>query len=456
MGEDKGRQRRSGRSKAFAATSRGSVRVGWRTLVMVGLAPGLIYSAHLVFGANQMIAAQWFTGLLALALGLGLMLPRVRIGLADLRPVLPPTLLFAAVLLVAALTLTPFTPGGPHPIWAWAGFDGASTINRSATIVEMVKLCGLACIFLLGALQGVGGDRARATVEALLALGALYSAIALLTFLAGVQLAPGGRLSGGFLSANSGATVFGVLTILSMANLLRRWRRSSGLSGAERLSRLAVPISYVLLVSACLILTASRMGGAATALAAGVLLIWEMLDARGDRLPVLMAGLALLVTAGVLLMGGNDLLWARLEGLDSDAAVREAIFGAHWKAFLDSPLFGYGLGSFNDLNAQILTTENYGALWSIRATHNVYLQWLEEAGIIGAAPMFLLIATVIAVSAWRTGQARSGQSLMRGLVAANLVVLVHGFTDYALQVPSVAAMWAFLLGLQFAWGRARG
>ena len=32
------------------------------------------------------------------------------------------------------------------------------------------------------------------------------------------------------------------------------------------------------------------------------------------------------------------------------------------------------------------------------------------------------------------------------------VVLAHGLTDYALQTPSIAAFWALLLGLQFAFG----
>jgi alpha-beta hydrolase superfamily lysophospholipase len=40
-------------------------------------------------------------------------------------------------------------------------------------------------------------------------------------------------------------------------------------------------------------------------------------------------------------------------------------------------------------------------------------------------------------------------------VASGVVVLLHGATDYALQVPSIAAFWAFLLGMQFAFTQAR-
>ena len=122
-------------------------------------------------------------------------------------------------------------------------------------------------------------------------------------------------------------------------------------------------------------------------------------------------------------------------------------------AFNTVRLLVYGLGSFSDINSQITTEENYHALWSVRAVHNVYLQWLEEAGIIGALPMFLLIGTILVAAVWRTFNLRKGQTLLRGVIAASVVVLVHGTVDFGLQVPSIAAFWAFLLGCQFSFGR---
>jgi O-antigen ligase len=131
------------------------------------------------------------------------------------------------------------------------------------------------------------------------------------------------------------------------------------------------------------------------------------------------------------------------------------IFSVHWNAFLQSPLFGHGLGSFSAINAQQMTPENFGALRTIGATHNVYIQWLEEAGVLGALPMFALIALIIATATRRSSLQDTGATLQRGLIAANLVLLIHGTTDYAIQVPSIAAFWAYLLGLQFAYGKAR-
>ena len=450
--------RRRRTSKAFAAPSSGksSRKTDKRTLLVLGIVPGLLFLTHLTFGANQPIAALWFSTLLATALCVALVIPQARIGLFDLKPAFVPLALFVTVIGVALWSLTPWTPGGPHPIWAWAGVSpGASTVNTSATVQEIIKLLGLACIFVVGCLQSARKDRGKSTLDVLLVLGAVYAGVSLLLFLSGKQIMGGGRLSGGFLSANSGATVFGVLTVIGLGNLLRQWRQAAGLGIARQLSQVSTALAFVLLFAACLLLTASRMGVVATAVAASVLLVWETFEAKGQRLPILISGLVLFVVAGVLMLGSNDLLWQRLDKVDGDLVVRGAIFSAHWKAFLASPLFGYGLGSFSDVNSQIMTAENYGNLWSIRATHNVYLQWLEEAGIVGAAPMFILIGVVLAVGVWRTTQLRSGQTLLRALVVGSLVVLIHGTTDYGLQVPSIAAFWAFLLGLSFAFGQRR-
>lgn len=428
--------------------------LGWRLGLLV--LPAILCLAHLTFGANQPAAALWLTTIFGLALAVALATP-LRAGLHDLTPALPLALLFFLVIGVALWSLTPWTPGGPHPLWAWAGVDrGAATVDRTATLIEIAKLLGLAAVFVVGALQGARRDRAQATVEAIVWVGGIYAAVSLLTFLSGAQVASlGGRLSGGFLSANSGGTVFGVLLVLGLAVFLRAWKRTIGQGVPRRLTATAVPLACLSLFAVCLLLTASRMGLVASSVALAVFLLWEMASSGRARVPV-MAGAALLIGLGALLtFGGNDLLWLRVGTLDGDVDVRSSIFSAHWAAFIDSPLFGYGLGSFDAVNSQIMTGETYRNLWLIRATHNVYLQWLQEAGLIGAIPMFALIGLVLIVSILRAAAGR-GRTLQLGLVCASLVVLVHGLTDYALQVPSIAAFWAFLLGLQLTYGQGRG
>lgn len=451
------RRRRSGAGFAPASSGKTTSSRGpdVATQALLGLAPAVLFAAHLTFGANTPAAGLWLSVLLEISLGVALAIPATRRGLYEIQMLTPVAVLFALTLGVAAWSLTPWAPGGPHPIWAWAGIqNGSITVNRPATLFEIAKLLGLASIFLVGCLQSAKQSWARATVTSVLLLGAGYGMISLLSFFTAAQLAGGGdRLSGGFLSPNSAATVFGMLTVIGLASLLRDWRQTQGLDVATALGKVAVSAAYMLLSATCLLLTASRMGMVATLVGVLVLMAWEVVDARRQRLPLLIAGGVLLLVAGILAFGGNDLLWERMNSVIDDRVARDHIFATHWQAFLDSPLFGYGLGSFADVNSQIMTQTNYKDLWSIRAVHNVYLQWLEEAGIVGALPMFLLITTILVTAVVRSFSLSKGQTLTRGLIAASVVVLVHGSVDFGLQVPSIAAFWAFLLGCQFSFGR---
>ena len=448
-------RRRSGGGSAFAPASLRRPAAPLSTRIAVAVVPTGLALAHLAFGANQTTAALWLTVALGGSLAACLIGPWRR-GVYDIGPLAPLVILFIAVLGVGVWSLTSLAPGGTHPLWAWAEISSASTtIDRSATLLELVKLCGLAAIFLTGALHGVRKDRGQVTIEAIVWTGGVYAAISLLTFLSGAQIAQGGRLSGGFLSFNNGATVFGVLTVLGLAVFLRAWRRKAGLGLTARLTAVAAPLACFALTAICLLLTASRMGGASTLLGVAVLLAWEAIGSSGKRLGIVAAAVLLLGLAGTLVLGGNDLLLTRIDNVGSDLATRGQIFSAHWDAFLASPLLGYGLGSFDALNLQIITAENAEALWSIRATHNVYLQWLEEAGLLGTLPMFGMILIILGFAVARATGKRI-RTVQQGLVCANLVVIAHGFTDYALQTPSIAAFWAFLLGIQFAFGQERG
>jgi O-antigen ligase len=358
--------------------------------------PVVLTLAHLLFGANQAAASAWLTA------GLGLMLVAATLGpvgrsFPSLRGLMLPAALFAAVLAGAFWSLTPWGPGGPHPVWAWAGIEpGALTIDRDATRLEIVKLLGFACAFAVGALQAGRLRHAQVAVELIVWIGAVHAMVSLMSFLTGTQVAAGDRLTGGFLSANSGGTMFGLLIVLSLALFLREWRRGETRDIPSRITAAAGPIATTALATVCLWLTASRMALAATLVASAVLLAWSLLSAGRGRKGGLLAGaLIMLVVAAVLISGGNDLLWTRLANDDPTFGGRADLFAAHWKAFTASPLTGWGLGTFDAVNLQIMTVETAPSLWTIRAAHNVYLQWLEEAGLVGTVPMFALMGVLL-------------------------------------------------------------
>lgn len=421
---------------------------------MLGVAPALILIAHFFFGAALDLPALTMFAVLSLVLAVALAAPTARADLARMTPFLGLALPFLAVIGVAGLTLTPLAPGGPHPIWEWAGLPPASTLNRSATIIEIIKLLGLAAVFVLGCLLGARTDRARASLIAVLALGAVYATVSLALFLARLQPTSLDRLTGGFYSANIAATQFGVLLVLATAWLVRQWTRTARLAMTVRIGELAPAAALMLLFAVCLLLTASRAGIGATILALALFLGWSALNNRRARWSLIAGGSLLILCVIVLIVQGNSLFVDRFGGLSAGDATRATVAEAHWRAFLDSPLLGYGLGSYPQVNNQIMTAANAQALSASVIQHNAYLQWLEEAGVLGALPMFGLIAAILAATVWRAWRRQRNRVLVVGLLAASVVVLLHAAVDVSLNTPSFEAFWALLLGIGFALAQA--
>ena len=427
-------------SVPWGGRSRARLTFGMR--LALALTPLLIFVGHMLYGAEHALAAQWHALLSAALATLVIAYPPAGRQLAriDFKWLAP---LLIIVLGVAAASLTRLWPVEPQRLAAFPAMPSAGSINLSSTLLEMTRLAALACVFLLGCVHGARRRWARSTLAALLALGTLYAVIELAVFLTGHQILGGGRLTGGFTSANSGALVFGMLTVLALAAGLRAWRDRHG-------ARCLVAAAQTALFALCLFLTASRMGLAATVVAAAVLVLWDFL-ARADLAGALiLLGLMVAAAVSAVLLSGDTLLVARAATIDNDLDVRLQIFQPHWQAFLKAPLAGYGLGSFNDVNQMVMTRDNYGVLEPIRAAHNAYLQWLEEAGLLGAVPLFLLLAAILLPAARRASKPTPDAAALRGLLAASIVVILLALTDFGLQIPSIAASWAFTLGITHA------
>jgi len=321
---------------------------------------------------------------------------------------------------------------------------GSITVDRSALILNLLRFLGLACLFNAAWIVGASETRRRTLIWWMLLALSAYAALAVLNH---VTLRPGRRLTATLLSPNSAATLMGVGLVFAVAFFSHGLQRSRG---GARLDRLSLDTSLALgaavVFAVALALTASRAGLLSTVVALSVLLTWQVLI-QGRKLgavAILGGAAAMLLVIGVA-MRSADLTAARLENLEADIVVRKAIFDAHWQAFLGSPWFGFGLGSFPVVNQLIVTSENLNILYEVRATHNLYLQWLEEAGIVGA----VLMAAWALFALWRATREglRPGAAgaLARATVASAILVLLHGLSDFAVQVPALQAL--FVVGL---------
>jgi O-Antigen ligase len=152
----------------------------------------------------------------------------------------------------------------------------------------------------------------------------------------------------------------------------------------------------------------------------------------------------------VLAWSGDLLLGRYADSVKDWVDQRQLIYSVHWDAFLASPWFGYGLGTFDEVNKLLETSSNYFVLWNVRAAHNAYLQWLEEAGIFGSIPMFACLAWVLARTAFGTRNRRRMTTWLRACVAASIVILIHSWSDFSLEIPAIAMLWSVLLGSAYA------
>jgi len=431
-----------------------------------------LYGQILLFGGNRTDLALAFSGLWFLALALLAMRPWARAALEDAR-LGSIGVCFAGVLAVIVLSLTPWAIGGPNPLWTWVhGARAMASIDPFATVVEILKLMALAAIFLIGLLIGADDDRAKSCLRWFLRLGLVYSLWAFYDrvtnpfWLFGAPRAfDPHRLSASLGSANTASVMFGALILLNLVDLDRRRQkhplgRAFTLRNLEPLlSDIALPMLGLASAGTCLVLTMSRSGLLATA-AISVTMVAGALAARArrDRMSAPVLAAATLV-AGLVLISlalNFDALQARLSFLPGDALARRTIFTAHWGAFISAPLSGYGLGAFERVNAMIMNQSNVTALETLGAAHNVYLQWLEQAGVIGAALMFLCFGLITLRVARGALRRRRMRSWLVGILAVITLFLAQGASDYALEVPAMAALLSLLMGLGCAIAGAPG
>ena len=409
--------------------------LGWLTL-------GVLFIGFFLGGALSGWEALGLTGVVAILAGAGWLFIPSAVSLWRIRV---PAFALLVTLGIVGLTAVPIAAEtARHGLYAAVGGESLS-IAPAATLVEVAKLAGLGCAFLCGLISGGARGAPARISDAVIALTAAWAGWSLVVFVSSGSHA---RLGAPLLSPNTAATLLGVGLLVAMGRLLVS--RDARLSKSHKRWELVWRACAAVLIGAALFLTQSRAGLAITLLSGiGLAASWLFTRRAGERprarhwlgLGGLALGLILVVEAG---RG----VWARLPGLSEAAADRREIFGIYWRAFLDAPLFGGGLGSATYVTKLGMTSENYEALWNIQSAHNWALQWLAEGGLAVTAPMVLAVASILVI-AFRGLDMRNAQVLLP-LLFVDFLVLAHGLSDFALQIPAFALYWSFLLGLQIA------
>lgn len=406
----------------------------------------MVFLEHLLVGAAAQALGLFFALCQAALLVFFLAGPYADRALQRLPFTKPILVSFGVVVALGALSAA--------PILGWS-------LEPGLALVELTKLCGLACLFVSTALWVNSRRRARLLFVLLLRSGLPYLAIVLTLY----ALAPGelygeakftaqSRFTASFISANTAGTLCACLVLMAAALILRRLQKPTkpNLRPVDRWRdyvQKGWPDALALaLATTGLLLTGSRTAFLlCLALLIG-LLAYGLRDAGTGRrkLKLWLGAIALL---GVLVVGANiGGLGERFARVATDAPLRGELLRIHWYAYVKAPWLGYGAGAFEPINRAAVSAENIELLPTVGAVHNLYLQWLEQAGAFGAGAMAVCLALVLRaiMIGFRRRWARRWTALV---LATSALFLLHGFTDYALEIPSMSAMFTMLLGAGF-------
>ncbi|MEM9233816.1 MAG: O-antigen ligase family protein [Pseudomonadota bacterium] len=258
------------------------------------------------------------------------------------------------------------------------------------------------------------------------------------------------RLTAAFLSANTAATLFGIATIFGLSGVLRVMGpggRADMSSLFDRIGRAGtLPLLVLIFSLTCLVLTGSRGGLAATFVASASLVMWTRRGAgAGGNIwipAVVLAGIAALLVAA-----SGSVLGDRLSSGATEGNGRALIWAVSMEAWKEAPLFGHGFGRFEAAIAQHITADTAAVLSQQGAAHNLALQWLVQAGIVGTAGGMVMLGAALWPLRVGLKRRRRQRIVMKAKGAIALLVMLHGMVDYALEIPALVWWFSACLGL---------
>jgi O-antigen ligase len=208
---------------------------------------------------------------------------------------------------------------------------------------------------------------------------------------------------------------------------------TAGLLGVVRRSgaRIAV-IAAAMLVTFGFFATQSRGGIVGLGVAALVALIVT------PRYRARILGLIAVVAVGLgAFLSSNDAAFQRLTDAEGAGNEREDIWTVAWQIFLDHPLLGTGLQSFQAVSPRYVLDS--GPLANVRLiaesphlVHNIFLELLAETGIVGLA-LFTFVVIACLRASWLAARRFDAlgrndyANLARAVMVATVGMLVAGF-----------------------------
>lgn len=211
--------------------------------------------------------------------------------------------------------------------------------------------------------------------------------------------------------------------------------------GKVRRERLFLVALFALVPIVALLLSASR-GGIISFAVQLVILVLLLLVRRIRSRHMILGGLVVLAAVlAVSWIGVQQVLqrFASMQSLEVTAGKRTSMRQDTWRLFLDHPVIGAGLGTFE------MVFPPYDTLYDgkvVNHAHNDYLEMLAETGVLGGIVCAWFIGLVLVVSLKRLSEVGStfGPVLNLSGLLACCGILVHSLVDFNLHIPSNALL----------------
>jgi O-antigen ligase len=351
----------------------------------------------------------------------------------------------------------------PHPIWLVTGeknpYISASPVDSSHGIM---RLGAYGMVFWIALQSSLNKDRAFSFIKAIAIFLTGLSLYGLYAFFSGSANLLGGEahkvVRATFVNRNSYATLaaFGLLANTTIYYWLINARAASGHSTRSTIRSFLESffsgawiylLGSILNISA-LLLTSSRAGTISGL--AGLMVLLTLIHQRGKRLRLGLVSVIVLVTPIAVVLSDN--VWQRLLETEG-SSLRFSVYQTILSNVSDRLLVGHGLGAFEDTFRAYVTIDFGMSEWSL--AHNSYLENLWEMGLPAAMVFYLALLWVGLILTIKANTNRTQKFRPVFALSCALTAALHAGFDFSLQMPAIAAAFAFILGLGFSMDASR-
>lgn len=439
--------------------------VVWPLVALVVLAP-------LPFGA----VAPWAWG--PLAIGVALVMAGYGVAAIALKskPPVParmirlPLILYGLVGVWIVIQMVPFTPTAwHHPIWRETATALGRAVPGRISVAPYLEGSALARyltyggIFWLSLQCGRRRETARHVFYAIAVAGTLYAVYGLYAYLnGGMKILWFHKewyvfsLTSTFVNRNSYATFAGIGLVVVTALFTRRMLRvrAQGEGRRERARLLIQSLAerdWLLLllwviIAAALLLTKSRAGLVSTLIGlaafAAIIGLSPSVSTRAGRIAAISI---VTIGLGFLAVSGDAVTKRLLQTSVADESVRRSLYGMTMEAIGDSPLLGFGYGSFGRVFHLYRGASKPFRIRSEKA-HDTYLENAMELGLPAAGALFVAVGALMVLCVAGVRRRHRDVIYPAAGVAVTILVGVHSTIDFSLQIPAITATYSLLMG----------